>query len=295
MLFSMTGFGEASYEDGRIKIGYRIRAVNHRALDINMRLPVELLYLEPALRKLIQERVFRGRIDIQVEFSLLDDEVQPPSRLDVARFKQLLSVARRMMQEAEVQGPIDVNTLLRTPDLIVVDRTGFVLPNDDEGRVLDTMERAIETLLDSRANEGVHLFEDVKGRFEIVSELVPQIESAILQRREDLVDQMKKRLDGLRGDLNLDESRLYQEAVFWADRLDVSEEITRLNAHLTSVQSELLNPERPYGKRLEFITQEILREVTTLGNKAKLEQVSGKIVTLKTELEKIREQLANIE
>ncbi len=295
MLFSMTGFGEASFENSRIQVGFRIRGVNHRGLDINLRLPPELAYLETALRKCVQDKLFRGRVDIHTEFRFLDDEVMPPARLDEGRLKQLLKIAERLLSTPQVCGPIDVNTLIRMPELMIVDRTGFKLPAKDEIHLFTTMELALEGFLTSRRNEGKHLEADLNQRMQTVCAVSEQVAPIIDARRDQLMDQMRKRLDLIRGDLQLDETRLYQEVVYWSDRLDVSEEVTRLLAHLSSITLELEQPSRPAGKRLEFICQEILREITTLGNKAKLDEISALVVTLKTEMEKIREQLANIE
>lgn len=295
MLMSMTGFGEASFENGNLKIGFRVRSVNHRALDLNMRLPQELGYLEPALRKLIQDRVFRGRIDVFTEFSLFRDELMPPARLDVARLNQMLGIADQLLAHPLVNGPLDVNALIRVPDLIVTDRSGFRVPEQEETHIKNSLVEALDQLLESRQTEGTHLLNDIQARVTEVQPLVDRVEVAVLERRDQLIDQMRKRLDVLRGEVEFDESRLQQEVVFWADRLDISEEITRLQAHFAKLAVDLNDAPRPAGKKLEFTLQEILREVTTIANKAKLESVSELIVTIKTELEKIREQLANIE
>ncbi len=295
MLYSMTGYGEAVTDDERIRAGFRLRTVNNKGLDIALKLPFELMYLEPRLRKEVKSRLFRGRVDIYSEIELRDEEIMPPTPLNTTRLRQLVSIAGEMRDRFGIGGELDVNTLLRLPDLMTAQRVGFKLPDDLEETIVATLHAGIDRLEQSRRLEGEKLAADFRKRLTMLREHVDELETMTLKRQDELRDQIRKRVDLLMEDAQLDESRLMQEVVYNADRLDISEEITRMKAHLESFSSLLEGDKRPMGKELDFIIQEQMRESTTIGNKAKNEWIAGYVVRFKTGFEKIREQLQNIE
>lgn len=295
MLYSMTGYGEAVYDDDRIRVGFRLRTVNNKGLDISIKLPYELMYLEPRLRDVIKRRLFRGRVDVYSEIEIRDEEVQPPAPLNGSKLVQIVEAARTMNDRYGIGGALDVNTLLRLPDLMTAQRVGFKLPEDLEEAIIANMGKALEALEKSRSREGEKLKSDFGKRLEALCEQVGSLETMTVQRQDELRDQIAARVETLLADASLDESRLMQEVVYNADRLDISEEITRMKTHLSTFQSLLDSEKRPLGKELDFLIQEQMRESTTIGNKAKNEWIATHVVRFKTGFEKIREQLANIE
>jgi len=295
VLYSMTGYGEAVHDDDRIRVGFRLRTVNNKGLDISLKLPYELMYLEPRLRDVVKRRLFRGRVDVYSEIEIRDEEVQPPAPLNGSRLAQIAEAVGTMKSRHGIGGELDVNTLLRIPDLMTAQRVGFKLPEELEDAIIATMEAALTALEKSRSREGEKLKTDFSKRITALRERVASLEEMTVKRQAEMRDQIAGRIETLLADKGLDESRLMQEVVYTADRLDISEEITRMKTHLSTFQTLLDNDKRPLGKELDFIIQEQMRESTTIGNKAKNEWIATHVVGFKTGFEKIREQLANIE
>ena len=295
MLYSMTGYGEAVRETERIRVGFRLKAVNNKSLDLSIKLPFDLMYLDPSLRRILKNRFFRGRIDLFSEIEVLDESALPPAVLNQSGMMQLLNMAAKMKQEPAVSGEVDINTLLRIPDLITTQRLGYRLPADMETVIEDTLGQAADRLLKSRQTEGEQLGKDCLERLAKAKGFVEAVELMAQSRQSELRAQMLQKVQKLIEDPQIDENRLSQEIVHQSDRLDISEEITRLWAHFETTESLLKNAKRPLGKELDFMIQEQFREVTTIGNKARHKGMADLVVKLKTSLEKIREQIQNIE
>ena len=295
MLCSMTGYGESLYEDHQIRIGFRIKTVNNKALDLSLKLPFDLMYLEPRLRALIKRHLYRGRVDVFCELSLLDADLVPPVALNRTRLNTLLTLAEDMKRVGAVTGALNINTLISMPDLISTRRTGFRLPTSLEDRIEATLGQSIERLIESRAAEAKKLVAVLRAQLSSNRNVLGKLSAIALLRRKELFEHIKKRIQSLVDEFPLDDIRLNQEVVYCADRLDISEELTRLSAHTESMAALLSSERRPLGKELDFMIQEQMREVTTIGNKAKSKEISNFVIDLKTEYEKIREQVQNIE
>ncbi|PIE01716.1 MAG: YicC family protein [Acidobacteria bacterium] len=295
MLFSMTGFGEAQRETNDIRIAFRLRSVNNKGLDIQLKLPYDLSYLESAFRSQCKGKLFRGRIDVYVEFEVKNPELAPPVRMNPARLNQLLALSGQALATQKVQGRLDINTLVQMPDLFQEQRVGFKYPEHIDSIILNTFSDALDCLIESRAEEGAHLFKDIQSRVQTLHEEKNKVCLFVENRTENIKSAMLERLHKLNEDVGVDENRLTQELVFYADRLDVSEELTRLAAHIQTMKALLEAEKRPKGRELEFLLQEQFREVTTIGNKVKLIEAADRIVKLKTECEKIKEQVFNVE
>jgi len=295
MLYSMTGYGEAVFEDERLRVGFRLKSVNNRGLDLSLKLPFDFMYLEQALRNLAAEKLKRGRVDVFTEIEIRDPDAVPPIALDRARLQQLLTLAREMTGAFGVTGELDVNTLIRMQDLTATQRVGYRLPEDMETRILDTFALALDRLKESRAQEGAALMADFQERIAAARAETEALAEVADRRQEELREAILKRVRELIDGTALDDARLAQEVVYHADRLDISEEITRLRAHLDSVETLLSSGKRPLGKELDFMMQEQMREVGTIGNKARHKWIADRVVKLKTGFEKMREQIQNIE
>lgn len=295
MLFSMTGFGEAHSETDACRIAFRIKAVNHKSLDLQLKLPSEFSYFEAEFRRIAKQKVFRGRIDVAHEFDILDPELKPPINLDRMKLSQIVKMAQWLKEEPEIGGVLDVNTLVKLPELMVEKRLGYQFPKEVETVILDTFSLALDRLCISRNKEGSFLLTDLNQRVATVERGVETIADLAHSRRESLRDLIIKRVEALKPEIQFDPSRLAQEVVFYADRLDISEEITRLKAHVQTMKTRLNEEKQPKGRALEFLLQEMFREVTTIGNKVKLLDAANVVVTLKTECEKMKEQIFNVE
>ena len=295
MLYSMTGYGEAVFEDERLRAGFRIRTVNNKGLDPNLRLPFDFIYLEPALRTMIQEGFRRGRVDVFCEIEIRDPEAMPSATVNRERLNNLVSLCNQLKGEFDIHGHLDINSVIGLPDITLAQRAGFRLPEAMEDAIRHVLGEAIEATLASRAAEGAKLLADFEKRIDKIQAECLALEEEAVQRRAELKEQITARIRMLMEELPLDDLRLNQEVVYHADRLDITEEITRLKVHIGSTKRLFASGRRPLGKELDFLIQEQMREVTTIGNKAKHKSLSNRVVKLKTEYEKIREQAQNIE
>jgi uncharacterized protein (TIGR00255 family) len=295
MLFSMTGFGEAAAQIDMLRVGFRIKSVNHRGLDVNIKLPFDFIYLENDLRQLAKKQLLRGRVDVACEIEVLDPAIMPPASLNRARLAELRELCQQMRDEYGVLGELDVNTLVRLPDLTVTRRSGFKLPKEAETLIFETFEKAASNLNASRSKEGEKLIPFFEKSLDKIAATVEELEGMAADRQASLAEELKTRIQPLLDDVECDPVRLHTEIVFQADRLDITEEITRLAAHIERTKQLISSDKRPLGRELEFMVQEQNREVTTIGNKARNQGMANLVVRMKTEYERIREQVMNLE
>lgn len=296
MIQSMTGFGSASFQVGENAFVIEVRSVNQRHLDARVRLPRNLGALEPELRAQVQARFDRGKIDCNV--ATPEGAVQPP-RLEIDReaLRAYLRAAEEIAREEALEGGIGVAELLALPGV-----TRLVEPVHSPDALRDAavaaLDQALDALAEMRAAEGASLQRDLLGRLDRVSELADALEE-----RADLVQQavrerLRRRARQLEAETGLlDDARLHQEVTLAADRLDVTEEIVRLRSHVDQFRKAIsaAGPGQPVGRRLEFLLQELSREANTVGSKGADAPIAHLIVDLKTELERMREQVSNVE
>ena len=296
MILSMTGFGNVRFRVDAWTFELELRSVNHRHFDARIRLPRMLSNLEPDVRARLAARVARGKIDLTV---LAPEGGAPAARLeiDLAAAREYLAAARALAQSDGVSGDLDAKALLALPGV-----SRFVEPALAEGelreRTLAAVEQGADALLARRANEGAALARDLCGRLERVGELAGEVEQRSGSVQEAVRERLRKRARQLEADTGLlDEARLHQEIAIAADRMDIHEEIVRLRSHIAQFR-ELIDgagPGRPVGRQLEFLLQELVREVNTIGSKGSDAPIAHWVVELKTELERLREQVQNVE
>lgn len=296
MIKSMTGFASLTRDEERGTIGVTIRAVNHRFLDLQLRLPTALASLEPALRALVQKRLGRGRVEIGV--SLQTRQASAP-RIELnAEFAQALSAA---MDEARakglISGTLTPGDLLRLPQALTIhdqmpEAAG--LAEALGAPVEAAVDAAIEQLETMRVREGQHLRADLDARKALLADLILRIAAAADTGRVDLEARLLERSRELAGALPIDQAALSQEVVRVAQRSDISEEVTRFHGHLAHWDA-LSDSAEPCGRKLDFLLQEMNREINTIGSKADGLQVSEVVIQAKAEMEKMREQVQNVE
>jgi uncharacterized protein (TIGR00255 family) len=296
MIKSMTGFASLTRDDESATISVTVRAVNHRYLDLQLRLPQSLAPIEPRLRSTIQRKVSRGRVEVAVNLQTrrvptLDVELNEP-------FLEALGAALdRARERGYIAGPMTTGDLLRfTQALTIRERTDDETGTDDElgARIEEAVSDAIDELDDMRTREGGYLRADLDGRRAGLGEMFERLHAAAESGLAALQTRLRERVRELRADALADEQTIAQEIAKFAGRSDITEEVVRFRGHLEHWSALSDSPE-PCGRKLDFLLQEMNREVNTAGSKAEGPAVSEIIVALKAELEKMREQVQNVE
>lgn len=293
-MYSMTGFGKAELTRQDFQISVDIRSVNSRFLDVRLRVPREAGWLEPDLRKLVQSRIRRGRLDLSLELRSLGSDTLA---LEMDTVRNYLKMAETL-EKAGVEGKIGTADLLAMPGT-VYPRT---LPGEDSGlreAVLKAAERALDRLVELRQSEGKALKQDLEKRIGEIRKLAQKIQNLADEVRQHHRARLQARLKELIQNQEMpeiDEGRLAQEVLYYGERSDISEELTRLESHLGQFEKYLGEGfSKSVGRSLDFLCQELNREVTTILSKASQVDVSGLALEAKAELERVREQVQNVE
>jgi len=297
MIKSMTGFASLTHEDESATIGVTVRAVNHRFLDIQLRIPQSLGEVEPRVRALLQKRLARGRVELQISVQLRTTAT-PTVELNEEFANALSAAIDRARERGLVSGALTPGDLLRLPQAITVrDRTADADPQV-EAQIAASVEAAVEQALADldamRIREGGHLRTDLEARKDFLASLIERLAAAADEGRSSLEARLQERVDEISHDLPVDEAMIAQEIVRTMQRSDISEEVTRFRAHLAHWDA-LTDADEPCGRKLDFLLQEMNREVNTIGSKADGLRVSELIINAKAELEKMREQVQNVE
>jgi uncharacterized protein (TIGR00255 family) len=291
----MTGYGLAPFDVEGVSFEVEVRALNHRFLDLRLRLPRATASHETELRELIQQRLRRGKVEVAVHVATGSPGAQGVE-FNSSAAEQYLSAAQDLQRRHGLSGTIDVGTLLRLPGVArVVERS--VPPEALYEGLRAALQEALTSAEAMRKAEGAALARELEARLARVAELAQALEerSQLVQRA--VRERLRKRTELLRDETgHLDEPRLHQEIVIAADRLDVTEEIARLRSHVEQFRSILAAPGGdPAGRRLGFLLQEMGREVNTIGSKGADAPIALQVVELKMELERLREQVQNVE
>ena len=296
MIKSMTGFASLTHDDEHGALGVTIRSVNHRFLDLQLRLPPSIADLEPRLRAIVQKHLARGRVEVSVSLQLRQ-VTAPQVDLNDAFVQALAAAIEQARARGLVSGSLTPGDLLRLPQALSIRER---LPEQGGvsaqlGPAVDeTVERAIGQLEEMRVREGVHLRADLDARKGLLAGLIARIATAADTGRQTLEARLLERAREIAGALPIDQAALSQEVVRVAQRSDITEEVTRFHGHLAHWDALSDSPE-PCGRKLDFLLQEMNREVNTIGSKADGLQVSEVVIQAKAELERMREQVQNVE
>jgi len=297
MIKSMTGFASLTREDEFATLSVSVKAVNHRFLDTQFRLPPMLPALESRVRTLLQKRVARGRVELVVSCQLRTPSV-PTVELNESFARALSSALDLARERGLITGTLAPGDLLRLPQAITVRERAAELTPDLEVLLLNAIETAVDQALAEldtmRTREGGHLRVDLDSRRTLLGEMVERVNVAADEGREALERRLRERVAELSVDLPVDHALVAQEVVRLAARSDISEEVTRFRGHLAHWQM-LCDADEPCGRKLDFLLQEMNREVNTIGSKADGLGVSEVVIAAKAELEKMREQVQNVE
>jgi len=292
---SMTGYGQAAVELGAVRLAVEARSVNHRYADLRLRLPAELASHESRLRRRVLGRVGRGRIEVGVSLANLDGSEARPV-LNRALVGEALAAARALRDEHGLAGEPDVSTILALSGVFRVEPPRLEWGDAERAALDGVLDAALEALDAERCREGRHLCEDLVVRLGAMQRLTDEVEARAAAMPGLVRDRLRERLDALRGEFDLDPQRVAQEAAYLAERCDVTEEVVRLRSHLLEARRLLERPELgALGKRLEFLLQEIHRETNTINSKSSDLELTRHALALKAEVEKVREQVQNVE
>jgi uncharacterized protein (TIGR00255 family) len=288
----MTGYGRGEVDHGGLKLGVELNSVNRKQSDIVANLPRDLTELEPRIRQAINEKISRGRMNVLVT---LQDSANGARdlALDTGLARSYHEAMLTLQKELSAPGEITIGTILQAPGVMRSPEHRI-----DAAQAWPVLEQALATalaeLIKMREREGKHLAKDLIHRLKVLRQEIKEIRGlypdVVKKYRTALLERIEKA--GL--NLPVDDERLLKEIAFFADRSDISEELTRLESHLAQFAHHLRKNE-PVGRTLEFITQEIFRELNTLGAKSNDAAISQHVVACKSELEKIREQIQNLE
>jgi uncharacterized protein (TIGR00255 family) len=286
----MTGFGAAEGTVGSARVTVELRSVNHRFFNATIKLPAELSRWEGEVREALRKRLSRGHITLNAR---VDRGVAGPPLIDEERFGAYVGLLRDLKNRFGLAGDVDVATVLRMPDVMSSISEGS---EGEASDFLSLVDAAAVNLVNSRRQEGERLGVYLVERLAIVEGALARIAERAPQR---LVEQRARTLESIRqlaNGVHVDEQRLAMEIAIQADRLDVQEELSRFSSHVTAFRRSVSdNSDEPVGKRLGFLLQEMLREANTTGSKANDATILSDVVTVKEELERIREQVENLE
>jgi uncharacterized protein (TIGR00255 family) len=292
MLKSMTGFGRGEGETTLGKMVVESRSVNHRYSDINIKLPRRLSLFESRIKEIIRVQVSRGRIDVTLRLdSLGEEKVQLTVDLELA--EQYYRVLRDLKERLQLKDEITLSLLAGAKDLITAkEELGDIEPYWQE--ILPVLRQSLKNMDDMKRIEGESLTKDLQQRLKTITEQLQMIEQQFPLRLKAFFNRLQDRLRSLLEGMATDPLRFQQEIAFLAERSDITEEIVRAESHLDQFRS-LLEGNDPVGRKMDFLLQEIHREVNTVSAKANDAEISQRVVEIKSELEKIREQVQNVE
>jgi uncharacterized protein (TIGR00255 family) len=297
MIKSMTGFASLTHEDDRATIGVTIRAVNHRFLDLQLRMPQSLGDLESRVRAHVQRRLSRGRVELAISVQIRASAA-PAVELNEELASAVAAVVQRARETGLVEGPLTPGDLLRLPQAVTIrDRpveTDPAIEAQLAASVDASVEQALADLDAMRVREGGHLRADLDARQQFLGDTIERLRAAAEEGRGDVEARLRDRVREISLELPVDQGMLAQEVVRAAARSDISEEVTRFRAHLAH-WAALTDGDEPCGRKLDFLLQEMNREINTIGAKADGLRVSELIIAAKAELEKMREQVQNVE
>lgn len=289
---SMTGFGRAKLEKNNRIYNIEIKSVNHKYTDISIKMPRSLSYLEEKIKKEISLNISRGKIDVFVTFENYSDEGKEII-INNDLVKRYVEEFTKIAQENNLSFNVPVTEITKLPDVLTLKNTS---ENEDviEDELLECLKLAIESFITMRQEEGSKIKEDLLNRISILKDIVYKISESSTGLIEEYVVKLQERIKEILKTNIVDEARLAQEVVIYADKSSVEEELTRLKSHIEQFK-QIVEDEKPVGKKIDFLIQEMNREINTTGSKSGSLDITNLVVEAKTVLEDIREQVQNIE
>jgi uncharacterized protein (TIGR00255 family) len=294
MIRSMTGFGDAFIETDAGVLRAEIRTVNHRFFSLNVRSPSALDRYESKIRDWLKEQLSRGHINLTYRFEGQDEDSGPRLALDTDRARQYVEVFRQLAHELGLPGDVDIELLAAQPDLVVREQPDAQVVSEE---TMEAVTREAATaVVRMREREGRNLREDLDARLAAIGRALDTIAERAPARLVTERDRLRRAVAELASEASVDEDRLAREVAIMADRWDIGEEVVRLRSHIDHFRGMLdEDAAEPVGKRLSFLVQEMHREANTIGSKANDAGIEHRVVDIKNEIERLREQVENVE
>ena len=292
MIKSMTGFGRSEIVKGNRKISVEIKSVNHRYLEAGIKMPKKLNVFESRMRDLLKKYATRGKIDIFINYED-DSENQVNLKFNQNIDDEYMAIFNNMSEKYNLKNDMTVGGLARFPEVITMDE----VQEDEEELwhfIEEAMKAALEQFVNTRILEGENLKKDLLGKLDHMEELVAFVEKRSPEIMKEYRSKLESKVKELLGDTTIDESRIATEVIIYADKICVDEETVRLRSHIEHAR-KCLNEDGGIGRKMDFIAQEMNREANTTLSKANDIEISNAAIDLKTEIEKVREQIQNIE
>lgn len=291
MIKSMTGFGRGKHEANSREYIVEIKSVNHKYSDITIKMPRNIAYLEDKVKKELTKSISRGKVDVYITF-INNSDIGREIKINSELAKTYINELKKLCEETKIQDNINVMDIAKMPDVLVMQN------DEDEEVIWSELQVALKDALDGfvsmRQNEGEKIKNDLISRINEIEKNTNKICEYSTRLVEEYVVKLKNRIKEILNTDIVDENRLAQEVVIYADKCSVEEEITRLKSHINQF-IDLLNSDGAIGKKIDFLLQEMNRETNTIGSKANCLDITDLVVQIKTELENIREQIQNIE
>lgn len=293
MIKSMTGFGRCEVQDESRKFTVEMKSVNHRYLDANIRMPKKLNFFETAIRSLLKQSVQRGKVDIFITYEDLSEQ-QVSLKYNEVLAAEYLSYFEKMQEKFSLENDIRVSTLSRYPEVLTMEEQAVDEEELWKG-LKKALDGAIRQFVETRTSEGEHLRENLIEKLDNMLKLVGCIEERSPQIIAEYRDKLETKVKELLADTQIEDSRIAAEVVIFADKICTDEEVVRLKSHIVHMKETLVSDDSGIGRKLDFIAQEMNREANTILSKANDLEISNIGIELKTEIEKVREQIQNIE
>lgn len=292
MIKSMTGFGRVQETVDGMNITVELRSVNHRYFEFTAKVPRAYGFLEEKLKSFTNSLVSRGKVECYVGIEQLEESETTVS-VNTSLAKGYVDALRQLSEMFDLSADISAGALSRYPDVLVLQKNAA-----DEDRIWNavrvTAEKAIHRFIEMRETEGAKLKADILARADTILEHVSFVEARSPQTVKEYNEKLKQRMEELLGNTQIDEQRLLTEAAIFADKIAVDEETVRLHSHISQLRT-FMEANEPIGRKLDFLVQEINREANTIGSKAQDVEIAKRVIAIKAEVEKIREQVQNIE
>ncbi len=291
MIKSMTGYGKSSLAINLREYQVEMKTVNHKYIDLSIKLPKVISYLEDDIRKIVTSQIKRGKVDIFVNFENYSKEGNNV-KINTELAKMYINQLKKLAEAENLSSNIEVTEITKLPDVLTIKNE--IDENQIKSELLGVINETIKQVMIMRENEGKKLYEDINHKISLIEGKINEIFQLSTGLIDEYVVKLETRIKEILKTEEIDKSRLMQEVVIYADKCSVEEEITRMRSHITQLRG-LLESTEPTGKKMDFLIQEMNRETNTIGSKANSLEIVDRVVDIKTILEDIREQIQNIE
>ncbi len=293
MIRSMTGYFTKTFNYKTYTLRVSIRSLNHKYLEVNTRGNAVWLGLDSIVREIVKEKIYRGKIDLQIDFEFFD-----PSKFDIKinynLFEEIIKMFERFTEKD--RKVLNIDSIMKLPGVFYLHYIETPFNEEELSFFKEKLEFSLDRLLDEKEREGRKLKEVVVENIKEVEKIIADIGKISRTQKDVIEERIRKRIDEIYKLKNLNETRFYEELVYYIDKANINEEIDRLKTHIEYVKKVLLsNKKEPLGKKLTFLMQECLREINTIGAKSQIKEISLAVVKAKEHIENIREQAQNIE